>query len=244
MKKTKILGFALAITVFFMAGGIYSMTSSNKTLQNKTERKLPAFNGLSLAISADVILTQGAVQKVEIQASDRIQKLIETEVKDGILKIQWADRFFINTSGESIKIYITMVDITALRISGSGDILANGNISASTIQLSISGSGKISLNNLKAQKIDASISGSASILVGGSNPAETLEVGISGSGDFDAKELPVKRVEISLSGSGNCSVYAVESIKARISGSGNVYYNGNAVIDAKISGSGAVKHVN
>lgn len=244
MKKGKKLNLKAIIAVLFIAGFSLSMVSNHSAYQDKTERKLPSFSALNLALSADVILSQGATQKVEIQASEKLQKLIETEVKDGELKIKWADRFFNNTYGEKVKIYITMVDINALRISGSGDIIADGSIKTSNIQLSISGSGKISLNELASANINASISGSASITIGGSSPAQKLAVGISGSGDFIASDLPVKDVEVSVSGSGDCKLFATENLKARIAGSGNVYYKGNAVIDAKVSGSGSVQHVN
>jgi hypothetical protein len=209
--------------------------------QASSERKLPAFSELKLCISADVILTQGPVQKVDIQASDRLLNLIETEVKDGKLTIKWSERFV--RENEKIKIYITMAEIKSLHISGSGDIVSTSEISTLNIDLSISGSGSIKLEMLKAEKIESSISGSADILIGGSSTVNSLNASISGSGNIKAPNLPVKNIEISVSGSGNCYIKALETIKARISGSGDIYYSGQATIDAKVSGSGGVKHV-
>jgi len=242
MKKKIAYRFIAIFVILSAFMNLQACVSNNVTFQNKEERKLPEFHELNLAMSADLVLTQGSNQKVEIVASDKILKLIETEVNNGALTIKWTNNFVTQTG--DIKIYITMKNITSIRISGSGDILGKGVISAGDINLSISGSGNLKMENLKAESIKSAISGSADITLGGNQPALKLEVSISGSGDFSAEELPVKNIEVGLSGSGNCRINATESIKVRISGSGDVYYRGSATIDAKVSGSGSVQHIN
>jgi hypothetical protein len=241
MKKNhvfKLTAIHMILWLFIATTFVSCKASPN---QSSSERKLSSFSELNLCISANVVLTQGTVQKLDIQASDRLLKLIDTEVKDGKLTIKWNERFVRETEG--IKIYITMVDVKSLRVAGSGDIVASSQIVASDIDLSISGSGMIKLENLKAENIESSISGSADIVVSGSSTANSMDASISGSGNIKAPGLPVKNVEISVSGSGNCYIKALETIKARISGSGDILYSGQATIDAKVSGSGGVKHV-
>ncbi len=241
MKKLKIIRTA---TIYFIMWifVLHASACSNSINQGKQERNLDSFNELNLSISADVILVQGSKQKVEIQASDKLLNLIETDVKAGVLTIKWS-KWNVNYN-EKIKIYITMVDIKALRISGSGDIIAEGKISGNSIDLAVSGSGDIKLSELAANDIKSKISGSADIVIGGNNTANTLEASISGSGNIDAANLSVKNVEITVSGSGDFRVNALETIKARISGSGDVYYKGSATVDARVSGSGSVQHIN
>lgn len=205
-------------------------------------RKVSAFDELNLSISANVYLKQGSEQKVEIQASDKTLELIETEVKGNALNIKW-NRMNVRNN-ENIKIYITMKNVNALRIAGSGDIIAKELISSTNLELKISGSGNINLDDVKANRIQAKISGSADISLKGTQEADALEVAISGSGDVVADNLPAKNVEVSISGSGDCKINAIESLRARVAGSGDVYYKGNATIDAKVSGSGSVKHIN
>jgi hypothetical protein len=241
MKRNQVFQLATIQLILWLFIAIPFISCKASPIQASSERTLPSFSELNLCISADVILTQGPVQKVDIKASDRLLKLIETEVKDGKLSIKWSERFVRETEG--IKIYITMVDVKSLRVSGSGDIVAENQIATSNIDLSISGSGMIKLGNLKAENIKSAISGSADILVGGASTAQSLDASISGSGNIKAADLPVKNVEISVSGSGNCYIKALETIKARISGSGDIFYSGQATIDAKVSGSGGVKHV-
>jgi hypothetical protein len=241
MKKNQVIKLTSICMILWLIIATPFISCKAAAKQTSSERNLPPFSELNLCISANVILTQGPTQKVDIQASDRLLNLIETEVNGGKLTIKWSERFV--RQNENIKIYITMVDVKSLRVSGSGDITSSGNVSASDINLAISGSGTIKLEQLKAGTIESSISGSADIIVGGTEVANNLNASISGSGNIKAPDLPVKNIDISISGSGNCYVKAQESIKARISGSGDILYSGQATIDAKVSGSGGVKHI-
>ena len=240
MKKTSIV--KISALCFAMMIGINCQTqASSGALQQGQERKLPAFSELNLAINAEVFLKQGPVQKVEIQASEKLLKLIDTDVKGKSLSIEW-NKMFVNNS-EKIKIFITMVEVDGISVSGSGDISAEGIISTPKIDLAISGSGNINLSDLKAGSISSSISGSADIIISGTNTAEQMEASISGSGNIKAQNLPVKKVEVSISGSGNCWVNGLETIEAHIAGSGDVYYKGTGTIDGEVAGSGSIKHI-
>ena len=235
----KISSIFLALLIVLV---VNSSAMASSIYQGGKVRNVPAFKELNLSISADVYLTQGNTQKVEILASDKLLEKIETEVKGGALNIKWTERNVRHS--EKIKIYITMTDVNALRIAGSGDIIASGLISTSDLELKISGSGNIKLPDVKANKISSKISGSADISLKGSSTVEELSVAISGSGDVDAGDLPANDVAISISGSGDCKVHADGTLKARVAGSGDVYYKGKAVIDSKVSGSGSIKYVN
>jgi len=240
MKRTRIFKIAALSFVMLIALNLGISATANIFQQGKV-RNLPEFNELNLGISAEVYLKQGSVQKVEIQASDKYLQLIETEVKGKSLQIKWTER---NVScSEKIKIYITMVDVNAIRISGSGDIYTEGTISTSSIDLAISGSGNINIGDLRTENISSAISGSADININGSNIVGKMTAAISGSGNIKAQDLPVKNVEVTISGSGDCKVNALETLQARIAGSGDIYYKGKATIDGKVSGSGSIKHV-
>jgi hypothetical protein len=232
-KTSSVLSIAIALFVFF---------STNTFAQNGQVRNVASFDELNLSISGDVYLKQGSTQKVEIEASDKLLEKIDTEVKGSALNIKWNEKNVRHS--EKIKIYITMTKVNALRIAGSGDIMADGLISTDKLELKISGSGDIKLADVKANDISSKISGSADISIKGSSTVNSLIVGISGSGDVNAVDLPVNEVEVAIAGSGDCKVYAKERLKAKVAGSGDVYYKGNAVIDSKVAGSGSVKHIN
>lgn len=213
--------------------------STNALAQGGKVRNVSSFDELNLAISAKVYLKQGSTQKVEIEASDRLLEKIETEVKGDALNIKWNEKNVRHT--EKIKVYITMKNVNALRIAGSGDIIADGKISTDNLELKISGSGNINLSDVNANKISSKISGSADISLKGNNIVNELSVAISGSGDVNTADLPANNVSVAISGSGDCKVHANETLKARVAGSGDVYYKGKATIDSKVAGSGSIK---
>ncbi len=211
------------------------------TLQNSENRNLPKFTSVKLAIAANVYLSQDGKQSFRIEASDKLIKLIKTEVKNGKLTIKWTKNNVRHS--EKIKIYISMEEIEGVAISGSGGIIAEDNIKAENLELAISGSGDIRFNNLEANSIKSSISGSADIFLAGSKTANSLSVAISGSGDVKAANLQVKNVRIKISGSGDCRVNAVDLLEASVSGSGDVFYKGRPKVNGKVAGSGSIRSI-
>jgi hypothetical protein len=203
--------------------------------QEKDERDVSSFSGISLGIAGDLYLTQGGSQKVVVQAEKNLDE-IETVVRDGVLRIK-TDNW--NSRIKGVKIWITMSEIESLNVSGSGTILAESPISAEELGLRISGSGDIKIPELKGEEIEATISGSGDMNLAGS--AEEMDIRISGSGDVYADGLRVDECSIKISGSGGCRIDATGELDASISGSGKVTYYSNPVIDARVSGSGKVR---
>lgn len=206
----------------------------------KEDRNVETFTSVDLSISANVYLTQGSAQKVVVEASDEDLPKVETVVKDGHLKIKcegW------HVSLKTVNVYITMAELNSLGLSGSGNMVADGDFKCGSLDLAVSGSGNIKLQKLTASKVEAAISGSGNILVAGSGKAESLELAISGSGNVNAENFEAGKVEAAISGSGDCKVNATENLEAHVSGSGDVYYKGNAQKDIIISGSGKAKKI-
>lgn len=214
----------------------------NPAFAGNEERDVPAFSSVALRIEAKVYIKQGSTQSVEIVAKSSTLEEIITEVKDRTLNIRFpGNKFFKgNFQPGKIEIYITVPEIDALSVSGSGDIIAK-EIESRIIILSVNGSGDIVIDELKNERIKASISGSGNIILKDGGLADEFDISISGSGNVKAEGFEANEVTIYTSGSGSCSVTTNGSIKARISGSGNVNYNGNPSIDSSVAGSGRVK---
>ena len=203
--------------------------------QEKDERDVSSFSGISLGIAGDLYLTQGSSQKVVVQAEKNMDE-IETVVRDGVLRIK-TDNW--NSRIKGVKIWITMSEVESLNVSGSGTILAETPVESDELGLRVSGSGKIKIPELSADEIDVSISGSGDIFLSGT--VDEMDIRISGSGAVYAENLEVDECGIRISGSGDCSIGATDELEASISGSGKVTYFGNPRIDARVSGSGKVR---
>lgn len=236
-KKTGLL--ALSITACLLV----SCTSNMITGQIvKESRDLPSFEGISLAFSGNVYITQGSPQRVEIEADKNTLEIIETRIENNVLVLkykngQWRDM-------GKVTVHITMPGISTLTIAGSGDMICKNPVKVQDLELSVSGSGSLKMDHLTFHEIDAAVSGSGSIsLCGNGDPGE-LDVRITGSGSLNAGELSVGEAVVNITGSGSATVFVVKELETNITGSGSVYYKGNPIINANAVGSGRTKPVN
>ncbi|QDA59855.1 head GIN domain-containing protein [Hymenobacter jejuensis] len=199
-------------------------------------RQVASFTEIGFATSGNVVLRQGSPQKVEVEGEPADLAQLETVVNGNKLRIRTRDNWHGNLG--KITVYITVPTINALSVSGSGMMKAATSIKASTLNLSVSGSGRLELPTLQASRLSSSLSGSGSITLAGACP--THEISISGSGDVNATDLKSDVATVSISGSGDCKISASKTLKASIIGSGDVYVNGNPQISTSIIGSGKV----
>lgn len=202
---------------------------------------LPVFTEISLRIPAKVQLVQGPASRIEIEASQATLNELIAEVKGRTLILRFPNRSRFNRSfiaGE-ITIKVTTPEITALNISGSGDILSD-RISSLILDLNISGSGSVKIKQLEAERVKATISGSGDIVIDGGARAAEFNGTISGSGNIRAKDYEAASVSARIAGSGNTYIRAGAQLIGRIAGSGNIYYTGNPSIDISVAGSGKV----
>jgi hypothetical protein len=204
-------------------------------------RELPAFQGVALAGSMDLVVRQGPTQAVEVQADDNLLPYLETEVSgsgpDARLQVRWKRGASIY-NGRTVRVNVTVPVLTSLAASGSGDLLVEA-FETPSLSIRISGSSDARLRQLTTGDLQVSISGSGDVV--GAGKATRLKIGVSGSGDVQLRDLKAEDVSISIAGSGDASVHAEKSLDVRIAGSGDVVYTGNpATVTSKVAGSGSV----
>jgi hypothetical protein len=223
--------------VLFLSVLAFQIASTYTYSQKQEERNVPAFTAISLGISGDVYLTQGSPQKVVVEAGEAVLENLVTEVKDDVLKIKFEN--WTISMNKPVTIWVTVPEVDGLYVSGSGKIIAEGNINTDHIDLDVSGSGKLAFNDIKAGSVESAISGSGDISLKGSG--EKMEVAISGSGNVSGENFSVAGCEVAISGSGGCRIDATGKLEAYISGSGDIYYYSSPQIDASVSGSGKIR---
>ena len=158
------------------------------------------FDGIKLMVDADVFITQGSEQKVEITAEQNIIDEIERDVRNETWEIEF-DRCVIRH--DDIQIFIVMENIELLSISSSGFIRGENNFNVDDIDLRITGSGDMDLA-LEATDVDGEITGSGKIFLEGIT--DDFDIDISGSGDYRAFDLIANRGDIRITGSGDSEV--------------------------------------
>lgn len=231
--------------------------------QNRQERKVAEFTKINFGYPGKLFLKQGSPQRVELEGDEDVLKEIETEVEGGRLKIgkegKWFDWKF--SDNDKITVYITVANIEAVSVSGSGDIVGQSKIRTNDLDLNVSGSGSLSIDVDARGDVEADVSGAGDVDlkghfrsfesdVSGSGKVilsatidNTADFGISGSGRIQASgRAEVVKARISGSGRVAAGDLQTDRCEVRISGSGSVEINVSNELDASISGSGSVSY--
>jgi len=204
---------------------------------------VPEFSGIDLAGAANIIISQGATQNVEVSAQQNIIDRLLTKVAGGIWTVKLEDG---NYSNYDLTIHITVPVIRSISVSGSGNVEVNDFTGQDDLELDISGSGNIEMNAFGGcENLSVTITGSGNV-VGKKDftDLKNMSVHISGSGNFMAYPVVSDNCHISIPGSGVCFVTVNDALNISISGSGSVFYKGSPTLTQSISGSGVVMNAN
>ena len=244
---------------------LFVLSISAAIAQTRETKDVSTFTKISFRVSGKLHLKQGSPQKVEIEGKKDALEKIEVEVEGNRLVIKregngWMDWSF-GDDDDKVNVYVTVKDIEGLSVSGSGDLIGQGKITSSDLDLNVSGSGLLQLEADVSGDLEADVSGSGEIVLKGSCRnydsdvsgsgridldvaiSEKASFGVSGSGKIQAAGT-ANEVKTNISGSGKVLAANLETNKCevRISGSGDVEINVKSELDANISGSGSVSY--
>jgi hypothetical protein len=178
-------------------------------------RAVASFTSLDLAGSNNVRIIVGRPQSVVVHADSNLINHVTTDVVAGTLVIGDTGSF---TANGPMSVDVSVPSLTALSLSGSGQISATG-ISTPQLTVTISGSGQVSA----------------------AGTATRLDVTINGDGRAQLSQLTARDVHAVVSGSGLIQVTATTSLDAAVPGSGTIVYSGNPPqVTTSVTGSGTV----
>ncbi|MEL6538660.1 MAG: head GIN domain-containing protein [Bacteroidota bacterium] len=193
--------------------------------------------GFSLATVADVFLTQGETQSIEIEGQQNIIDLIlnNSEVRNGIWDID-PDRC-IRLGDEQLSIRITIPTLTQAHISGAGCVEGvTPFVDLDDVDLSISGAGSMTMD-LTGNTISSDISGAGDI--SGCYTANSVILTTSGAGDYSLC-MDTDNLQSRVSGAGNVELTGTATaLEFRSSGVGQLDAFEFEVAEARVSLSGA-----
>ena len=246
--------------------------------QSTENRNLSGFTKVSFGVSGNLNIRIGNEFKVVLEGDKDLLAAIETNVSNDRLTIRIKERenrrrgrrdwnWYQSSESyrfrnEKVTINITMPAISELSVSGSGtaevfDSFKTGSLSLSVsgsgklilndvlsedLSCSVSGSGGIIINSVSGKELDCRISGSGSIRIRGNGFFNNADIGITGSGDYFGEFLKLDTAVIAVTGSGDCICNVVNSLEARVTGSGDITYHGNPPrINVRSTGSGKIR---
>jgi len=189
-------------------------------VRSEESRDVGAFGAIHTrgSFDVDVEVRPGSAYSVRLFGDENILPHVKTFVEDDNLRLEMERGRY--SMDERLYVEITVPELAAFKLYGSGDITVSGLDNAS---------------------FEAHISGSGDFRASGRT--DSLRASISGSGDMHLSELEARDASVSISGSGDIMTFASEHLRARVSGSGDIRYKGRPTTDGHVSGSGSIRRV-
>ncbi|OIQ30261.1 MAG: DUF2807 domain-containing protein [Bacteroidetes bacterium MedPE-SWsnd-G2] len=235
----------LAIAFCFSTIG-HAQWGNNKKIKGNgkmtTEtRTTKDYDQISCSGNFDYILVSGNEGQLKLEGEENLLPYIITEVKGNNLVVKVEDNINLSTSGsKTIKITIPFESISSVALAGSGDLWTEDTIKSDKLQVSLAGSGDVTIKT-NANTVEGSLAGSGDLTLKGST--NKLKASIAGSGDIHGFDLTSDYTEVAISGSGDAKVVCHKELKARVAGSGDIQYKGNPLKeDSKVAGSGSISN--
>ncbi len=210
---------------------------------------LPEFKSIYVNSNYTVFLKQTNKQEVKVEALADIYAATEIKVEGGILMINverkpenpdkslWAkiDDIKLNPT---MHVYVSMKDITALKVNGRGKIVSENSLASDDLDLVLTGNGSMDID-VKGKRLTTEVSGSGTIALKGY--AVSNNITLSGTGSLAAFNCELESAYVKIGGSGVCEIKVNDDMEAYVMGNGVLKHKGNTKkVTRKIYGSGSI----
>jgi hypothetical protein len=234
MKNSSTAAAFIVLTIITAACSLDYKRGNGNIVTEVTE--LNDFDKIYVGGNYEVTLIEDNENKVIIRTDENLIQYINVELKDGALNINNVHRLK-GSEGISVEVYCR--NINKIYSTGASEIVSDGLLKTTSLDISLSGAGAITLE-VESAETNVNLSGAGVVELLGET--EQLEGHISGAGGLLASEYISKECNITLSGLGGAEVYVTEILTATITGVGGIEYGGNPkVIEKQITGFGKIK---
>lgn len=195
------------------------------------ELNLPPLKGIDHHIRDNVFVSQGAAQRIIIEAQSEAFKGLNKTVENGIWKIDFDKK---PNLYRNMKILITVPDLNSIQLAGPGMVITQ-KMRLDSIYLQVTGTGNIDLE-ADTRILHGAMMGNGDLFLEGKSNQGKLNV--VSQGRIHAFDMPFKSSEIIMEGNGIANVSVNDTLNARILGTGSVFYKGNPVLQTVSTNSG------
>jgi hypothetical protein len=215
-----LIGWALLLTLtlggcasFAPLGGLQGSGA------RKTEtRAVSSFSRLDLSGIGTVNVSLTGTESLTITTDDNILPLLTSSVSGSTLTLGLKPGTLNVRPSNGITWNLTVKDLTAITLSGAGNINAQG---------------------LRTTSFSADVSGAGTLTISGAATSQTVD--ISGAGSYQARAFATTNTTAEVSGTGSAYVSASGTLDATVSGVGSIIYYGSPQVTQHVSGVGSVK---
>jgi hypothetical protein len=181
-------------------------------------RDVDAFTRVKAEDEVDVNLRVGEPRRLRVRAGQKVIDDVRTEVRDGTLYV-WYDGPSIREGRLLVEVAAPAVD--ALAVSGASDVRVDG-LAADALDIRISGAGDVAADGRVGRlALDISGAGDADLA---DLTAEEARVELSGAGDADVHAS--ERLDAEVSGAGDLAYRGDPRLNERVTGSGEIEHAG------------------
>lgn len=220
-------------------------------------RTVAGFHAVEFATPGELTLSRSETESLTLDAAPEVAARIATEVDNGVLRIEVIGNAPLRPK-TPILIAVGYRSLDRIAVEGSGFARA-GEVAADTLDLKVTGSGRLEIAAFDGQALTAAVAGSGSVQVkalaartltasaSGSGrlslagAVTTQTVSLSGSGGLQALELRSEDTTLNIAGSGTARVWVDGQLNVTLSGSGTVRYRGDPHLRQSVTGSGVVR---
>jgi Putative auto-transporter adhesin, head GIN domain len=212
MKRIAIV--LLPASLLFVLGGCHLGGVHGSGVRKTEKRDLPSFNAIETTGAFEVQVICQKPASFEIEGDDNLLPLIQTEVRNGVLRVSSTKRY---SARSPISLRITVPDLASV---------------------SSTGAGKFTVSDLKNESFEIHSTGAAVVSVDGQS--NNVKISSTGAGKIDSHDLRAAKVEVTVTGAASVDVYASDQLDVTVSGAGRVNYSGDAKVNKHVSGAGQV----
>ncbi len=203
-----------------------------------------SFTRLHFNSVGEVVLIQGDACGLKIEGDPQLVKKVRSQLQDDELRItyeadiaDWTGFQWISLENR-LRYYVTVRELSQLRLGGAGVLRAEGFIGES-LTVTHAGLGSLSIKGLQCRQLAVSLGGLGEIRLTGEVQSQVVE--LSGGGGYQAADLRSQTAEVNLTGAGSAKVWVEQQLTALVSGAGTIAYKGEPQVAQTISGLGTVK---
>src|SRR5258706_14093384 len=121
MKRFAISAPLALMLLLLLSASIHGVKGSG--VRKTEQRDLPAFNSIDTSGAFEVEVTCQKSPSFEIEADDNILPLVQTEVRDGVLRVTTTKGY---SSSGGIKVRINVPDLASVKSTGAGKFNISG----------------------------------------------------------------------------------------------------------------------
>jgi hypothetical protein len=192
----------------------------------KVLRPAASIGQVILNDNINLILTQDSIEKISVEAPEKIEPYITTEFVGQSLTIKNKNAALLQNPNEIINVYVSVKNLGRLDYHGSGNISCTNTLQKDYFNIeSTDGSGNVNLDLNTILTIALLDNDVADFNFRGAS--DSCYTYCSSIGTIDYRNFKVKRLAINSSSVRDAYVWATEALHGQLFFKGNIYYKGN-----------------